>query len=204
MRPSSSRKASKPLTKPAFFPAENVLDRALPATMVGQQEFEQYRFSNFDFTRADISGRRFTECLFENCNFAGTSLSHVALQNVAFEGCKLLGLQFHACRDMLFGVHFNQCQLDYASFQGKVMPNTRFVNCSLREADFTQADLTNAVFQECGLLDAVFNATKLNGADFITAHDVVLDPEVNQLRQARFAAHSLPGLLTKYELVISK
>ncbi|WP_375436201.1 pentapeptide repeat-containing protein [uncultured Hymenobacter sp.] len=202
MRPSSSRKAVKLLTKPAFFPPENLLDRALPASLVGQQEFEQYRFSYFDFTRADISGRRFTECLFENCNFAGTSLSHVALQNVAFDGCKLLGLPFHACRDLLFGVHFNQCQLDYASFQGKVMPNTRFVNCSLRAADFTQTDLSNAVFQECGLLDAVFSATKLNGADFVTARDVRLDPELNQLRQARFALHSLPGLLFKYELVI--
>ncbi|WP_414654648.1 pentapeptide repeat-containing protein [Hymenobacter sp.] len=115
MRP-SSRKAVKPLAKPAFFPVENKLDRALPDELVGQQEFEQYYFSNFDFTRANITGRRFTDCLFENCNFAGTSLGHMALQNVAFAGCKLLGLQFHACRDMLFGVHFDHCQLDYASF----------------------------------------------------------------------------------------
>ena len=82
------------------------------------------------------------------------------------------------------------------------MPNTRFVGCSLREVDFTQADLTNAVFQDCSLLDAVLSATKLNGADFTTAHNIALDPELNELRQARFAAHSLPGLLTKYGLVI--
>ncbi len=201
MRP-SSRKTIKPLVKPTFFPVENRLDRVLPDSLVGQQEFELYRFSNFDFTQVNLSGRRFTECLFENCNFAGASIGNAALQNVAFEGCKLLGLPFHACRDMLFDVHFDQCQLDYASFQGKVMPNTRFVGCSLREVDFTQTDLTNAVFQDCSLLNAVFNATKLNGADFITAHDVVLDPEANQLRQARFATHSLPGLLTKYGLVI--
>ena len=203
MRRPSSRKAPRPLSKPDFFPPENVLERELSNQLVGERVFEQYHFLNFDLSQFDLVGRRFSDCLFENCNLAGSSLRDTALQNVAFAGCKLLGLPFHTCREMLFAVHFDQCQLDYASFWARAMPNTRFMGCSLREADFTGADLTNAVFQECSLLNAVFSQTKLPAADFTTAHDVVLDPELNELQQARFALHGLPGLLAKHGLVIS-
>ena len=202
MRRSASRKPAKALAKPSYFPPENVLERAMPPALVGQPEFENYHFRNFDLTQASLAGRRFSECLFENCNLAGISLADTALQNVAFEGCKLLGLPFHACRDMLFDVHFDRCQLDYALFSGKSMPNTRFVDCSLRGADFTRTNLSGALFQECRLAEAVFSQTNLTGADLTTAQELVLDPEQNELKNTRFALHTLPGLLTKYGIVV--
>ncbi|MBX0291915.1 pentapeptide repeat-containing protein [Hymenobacter sp. HSC-4F20] len=202
MRRSTPRKAVKPLRKPEYFPPERLLTRVLPPELVGEREFEQYHFIGFDFSQATLAGRLFSECRFENCNLAGASLAGTSLQNVAFEGCKLLGLQFEACRDMLFGVHFDKCQLDYASFSGRVMPTTRFVDCSLREANFTQTDLTNAVFERCELDRAVFHRTQLTGADFRTAYNMLLDPEVNELQQARFVLSSLPGLLTKHGLIV--
>lgn len=202
MHPPASRKPPKPLAPPAYFPPENVLTRALPPELVGQREFEEYHFIGFDFSQSNLNGWRFSECRFENCNLAGATITNTAFQNVAFLGCKLLGLPFQSCRELLFGVHFNQCQLDYASFYGRSMPNTRFVGCSLQEADFTQADLTQAVFQDCQLLRAVFQETRLVGADFRTAREVVLDPALNEVQQARFALESLPGLLTKFDLHI--
>ncbi|SNC77047.1 Pentapeptide repeat-containing protein [Hymenobacter gelipurpurascens] len=174
----------------------------MPPELVGQLEFEHYHFIGFDLTQAILSGRNFSDCLFENCNLAGASIGNTSFQNVAFEGCKLIGLQFHACRDFLFGVHFDKCQLDYASFLGKAMPNTRFVGCSLKEVDFTQTDLSRAVFADCQLQGAIFEQTRLAGADFTTARQVLLDPGQNDLQQARFALSGLPGLLTKYELII--
>ncbi len=202
MRKPTTRKPVKPLAKPTYFPPENVVTRALPPELVGQREFEQYHFIGFDLGQADLSGQRFSECRFENCNLAGATLTNTGLQNVAFDGCKLLGLQFTACRDMLFDVHFDRCLLDYASFWGKAMPNTRFVGCSLQEADFTRTDLTNAVFDECQLRGAVFSQTRLLGADFRTAQHIVLDPDQNELKQAQFALASLPGLLGKYGLIV--
>ena len=202
MRRPATRKPARALVKPTYFPPENVLTRVLPPALVGQQEFEQFHFIGFDLSQADLAGRRFSECLFEDCNLAGASLANTSLQNVAFEGCKLLGLQFTSCRDMLFDVHFDRCQLDYASFWGKTMPNTRFVCCSLQETDFTRTDLTNAVFADCQLRGTIFSETRLLGADFRTAQGMALDPEQNELKQARFALHSLPGLLGKYGLVV--
>ncbi|KAA9332921.1 pentapeptide repeat-containing protein [Hymenobacter busanensis] len=202
MRKSAARKPAKPLSKPSYFPEGQVLTRTMPPELAGQREFEEFHFIGFDFSQTSLSGWRFTDCRFENCNLAGTSIANTAFQNVAFDGCKLLGLPFQACRDMLFAVHFDHCQLAYASFHGRSLPNTRFVGCSMQEVDFTHADLTQAVFQDCQLRRAVFRQSKLNGTDFSTAQEVTLDPALNEVKNARFALSSLPGLLTQFELDI--
>jgi uncharacterized protein YjbI with pentapeptide repeats len=189
--------------KPDYFPAENVFERWDAAQLLRHgREFEQCHFIGADFAGANLGNLLFVDCLFERCNLASASLAGTSLQNVAFDGCKLSGLQFTACRDMLFGVHFDQCQLSYTSFYGRKMPYTRFSGCQLTEADFGGADLTEAVFQDCNLAGTTFERTQLGGADFTTATGFLIDPEMNQLRKARFSLAGLPGLLSRHELVI--
>jgi uncharacterized protein YjbI with pentapeptide repeats len=197
------RRKPAALRKPDYFPTENVLTGYnAPRLLALGREFEQYRFVNCDFSEANLGGLRLEDCLFERCNLTTTKLGGSALQNVAFADCKLLGVAFGACQDMLFGVHFDQCQLRYASFGGKRMAGTRFVQCSLAETDFTNADLTNAVFQDCDLARTNFHNTVLAEADFTTATGFSLDPEANTLTGARFALAGLPGLLDKYGIVV--
>jgi uncharacterized protein YjbI with pentapeptide repeats len=198
----------KPRRKPAAvrlptqFPADNVVEHWDARHLVGQLEFDEYHFINCDFSEASLSGLRFADCRFERCNLSSARLAGSALQNVAFAECKLLGLQFTACRDMLFGVHFEQCQLRYASFAARKMPGTHFVKCALDEADFADADLSDAVFQECSLAGAVFQHTRLVGADFTTATGFAIDPETNPLLGARFTLPGLLGVVAKYGLVV--
>jgi uncharacterized protein YjbI with pentapeptide repeats len=189
--------------KPAYFPADHVLTGLdAPRLLALGREFEQFRFVNCELSEASLAGLRFEDCLFERCNLTTAKLSGAALQNVAFADCKLLGVAFSACQDMLFGVHFDDCQLRYASFGGKNLTGTRFSHCALPEADFTNANLSHAVFANCDLAGAVFHDTQLTGADFTTATNFSLDPEANNLRGARFALAGLPGLLDKYNLLI--
>ncbi|GAB3859351.1 hypothetical protein GCM10028822_35760 [Hymenobacter terrigena] len=190
------------LRKPTHFPAENVAERWDARHLLGHTEFDEFRFVNCDFSEADFSRIRFTDCLFEHCNLSSAKLAGTALQNVAFADCKLLGLQFTACRDMLFRVHFDQCQLRYASFAGRVMPGTRFVGCSLEEADFADADLSAAVFEGCALAGAVFQNTRLAEADFRSATGFVIDPESNVITGAHFTLHGLLGVVARYNLMV--
>ena len=196
------RRKSTAARKPSYFPEENVVTGWDARHLAGHTEFDEYHFINCDFGEASLSRIRFTDCLFERCNLSAAGLTGTALQNVAFNECKLLGLQFTACRDMLFGVHFDHCQLRYASFAGRSMPATRFVRCSLEDADFADADLSEAVFEDCSLAGAVFQNTQLKGADFTTATGFIIDPEANQLQRARFTLHGLLGVVAKYELVV--
>jgi len=191
------------LRKPDYFPADQVLTGLdAPRLLALGREFEQFRFVNCELSEASLAGLRFEDCLFERCNLTTAKLGGTALQNVAFADCKLLGVAFSACQDMLFGVHFADCQLRYASFGGKKLVATRFGHCSLAEADFTNADLTGATFADCDLTGTIFHDTQLAGADFTTATGFSLDPEANNLRGARFALAGLPGLLDKHGLVI--
>ena len=191
------------LRKPDYFPDEQVLTGlTTPRLLALSNEFEQFRFVNCDLSEASLAGLRFEDCLFERCNLTTAKLTGAALQNVAFADCKLLGVAFSACQDLLFGVHFDDCQLRYSAFGGKKLAGTRFNQCSLAETDFTNADLTGAAFTHCDLTGTIFHNTQLAGADFTTSTGLSLDPEANHLRGARFALASLPGLLDKYGLVV--
>jgi len=197
------RRKPTALRSPTDFPAENVRT-GLDATrlLALGRDLEQYHFINCDLSEANLAGLRFEDCRFERCNLTTAKLGGAALQNVAFADCKLLGVAFGACQDMLFGVHFDHCQLRYASFGGKKLAGTRFAHCSLAETDFTNTDLSGATFAECDLTGTIFHDTRLVGTDFITATGFSLDPEANVLTGARFALAGLPGLLDKYGLVV--
>ncbi len=200
MKPSRKPLALRP---PAHFLPENVADRWDARQLLAQgPEFEQYHFIGCDLAGAGLNRLRFTDCRFERCNLSSVQLANTALQNVAFAECKLLGVPFGDCRDLLFGVHFDHCQLRYALFRGRTMPATRFAHCALDEADFTNADLRGAVFADCTLAGTVFHDTRLAGADFRTATGYALDPAANGLAGARFALAGLPGLLGKHGLVV--
>ncbi|GAA3938829.1 pentapeptide repeat-containing protein [Hymenobacter algoricola] len=189
--------------KPDSFPAENVFERWDAARLLRHgREFEQCHFIGADFSGASLGNLLFVDCLFERCNLASATLAGTGLQNVAFDACKLSGLQFAACRDLLFGVYFEQCQMPYTSFYGRKMPHTRFHGCTLTDADFGGADLTEAVFFDCNLTGALFERTQLSGADLTTATGFSINPETNVLRKARFALSGLPGLLSQHELII--
>ncbi|UOR05111.1 pentapeptide repeat-containing protein [Hymenobacter aerilatus] len=195
-------KKSPASKSPTVYLPENTFARWTADQLRTDTEWEQCLFVDCNFAEADLRHKRFIDCRFERCNFTLATLNGVGLQGVAFAECKLTGVQFATCQDMLFRVDFEQCQLHYASFAGKKMRGTSFRHCSCTEADFTQADLSNAAFAHTALSRTVFHHTQLNGADFTTATDFIIDPEHNPLRGARFTVAGLVGLVAKYDLVI--
>lgn len=197
-----ARRTTAVARRPTVFPIENVFERWTAAEIAPQQELEQCRFVACDFSGADLTNKRFIDCLFERCNLSLATLAGTGLQHVTFSECKLSGVQFSACRDLLFEVNFAHCQLPYASFHGKRMRGTHFAHCVLTEVDFGYADLTEAIFQECNLTGALFERTQLTAADFTTAAGFLIDPETNPIKKARFSLAGLPGLLNKYDIKV--
>jgi uncharacterized protein YjbI with pentapeptide repeats len=189
--------------KPTIYLPGNVFERWTAAEIAPQPEFEQCRFVGSDFSGADLTNKRFIDCLFERCNLSLATLAGAAFQQVTFRECKLSGVQFSACRDMLFEIELAHCQLPYASFHGKRMRGTRFTHCVLNDVDFSYTDLTEAVFQECTLTGAIFEQTQLTAADFTTATGFLIAPDSNSVKKARFSLEGLPGLLSKYDIIVT-
>ncbi|MNS73342.1 Pentapeptide repeats (8 copies) [compost metagenome] len=92
--------------------------------------------------------------------------------------------------------------MDHTSFYKTKLPQTNFTSCSLAEADFTGADFKGSVFRDCDLRMAHFEQTNLEKADLSSSINIAMDPNKNQLKNAVFSMHNLPGLLAVYKIKI--
>jgi len=142
------------------------------------------------------------ECEFDGCNLSMAKLHDTALKDVKFKNCKLLGVDFSVCKTFLLALGFEDCLLNLASFHQLKLKDTIFKNCQLWEADFAEADLTGAAFDGCDLRAAMFEYTVLEKADFRTAFNYSIDPELNRIKKAKFSRQGLAGLLAKYDIEI--
>ncbi|MCB0765452.1 MAG: pentapeptide repeat-containing protein [Flavobacteriales bacterium] len=164
-------------------------------------------FEACTFDRCDLSGKDLRKCKFIGCTFTGCDLSMaklggVSLQQVVLKECKLLGIDFSVCSEMLFSVEFEQCVLDHSVFAERKMPKTLAVRCSMKGVDFSGADLREARFGQCDLLDAVFDRTDLRQADLTSAFNFTIDPTTNRMRGARFSVEGALGLLGGFGVVV--
>lgn len=166
-------------------------------------EFETCTFKNLDFRGISVAGSSFVNCHFEGCLLSGLSVENTKLDDVFFVGCSLSSINFGQSSSFGFRVDFQECQLDYSSFLSRNLKKTRFVDCSVREARFLSCDLTGALFKNCNLELTVFAGNILAQVDFATSYNISLDPDTNKLRKTKFSLHSLPGLLTRYDILIS-
>lgn len=165
-------------------------------------EYEICTFINCNFSAADLSDISFSECEFIGCNLSNAMLSLTSFKDIKFKQSKLLGLHFENCNPFLFAVNFEDCILNFSSFNKLRLKNTKFKNCTLQEVDFADADLNNAIFENCDLNGAVFENTNLEKSDFRTSYNFSIDPEINKLKKAKFSAQGLAGLLQKYDILI--
>ena len=172
------------------------------STALTAEAYENCTFLHCSFTNADLSNLRFVECVFKDCDLSNAKLHKTTLNDIKFIGCKLLGLHFENCSEFLFTVSFENCAINFSSFYKRSLKKTIFKNSSLQEVDFTEADLTNSTFDNCDLSKALFENTVLERADLRTAYNYSVDPELNRIKKARFSATGIPGLLTKYDIVI--
>lgn len=165
-------------------------------------EYENCRFDNCNLSYSDLSKMEFTNCDFVRCNLSLATLNHTSFLEVRFTGCKMLGLLFENCNEFGVSFQFEDCNLNQSSFFQKKIKKTIFKNSPLQESDFTECDASESVFDNCDLAKARFDHTNLEKADFRTSFNYSIDPEINQIKQARFSFPGITGLLDKYDIDI--
>jgi fluoroquinolone resistance protein len=178
--------------------------------LLGKGEYEYCTFLNCNLSYADLAEIKFLECEFSSCNLSLAKLTQTALKDIKFKDCKMLGLNFGECNEFGFAVNFDTCILDRASFLGTSftlkkrvkLKQTVFKNSQLYEVDFTECDLSSASFENCDLTGAIFKDTILEKADFRTAFNYSIDPELNRIKKAKFSRSGIAGLLDKYDIEI--
>ncbi|MFQ9315664.1 MAG: pentapeptide repeat-containing protein [Dysgonomonas mossii] len=137
-----------------------------------------------------------------DCNLSMADLNQSTLNNIHFKNCKMLGVKFNHCHDFIFHVDFENCILDYASFEKRKMSKTRFKDTSLKGVDFGGADLKQSKFLEADLEEAIFYNTNIQEVDFTTAYNYSIDLSQNQIKKACFSKDGLAGLLNQFDIII--
>ena len=188
---------SASFTESKTFKEKDFTHKRLP-----RDAYEDCSFISCNFSNSDLSEMNFVDCEFLNCDLSMANLANTTLRSARFQGCKLLGLHFDDCNELLFSVSFEGCQLDLSSFFRRPMKYTHFKDCSLQEVDFAEADLTSSTFENCNLNGATFEQSVLEKADLRSAYNYTIDPELNRVRKAKFSAAGLAGLLSKYDIEV--
>ncbi|MFO7720822.1 MAG: pentapeptide repeat-containing protein [Gillisia sp.] len=63
-------------------------------------------------------------------------------------------------------------------------------------------DLQNSIFEKCKLSGVIFENSILENSHFKPAQSFSIDPELNRIRNAKFSATNISGLLDRYNLII--
>ncbi len=168
------------------------------------QEYEDCTFSNCNFENVDLSGIKFSTCTFVDCNISLAKLRNTTLQDIRFISCKMMGLQFDTCNTFGISFYFENCHLQHSTFVKMKIKGTIFKNCQLQETVFAEADASQVIFDQCNLTSAIFDRTLLEKADFRTAFNYTINPEINRIKKAKFSLQGLEGLLQKYQIEVEK
>lgn len=163
-------------------------------------EYESCTFKNCNFLAVDLSKNRFLGSHFINCNLSNAKIHKASFQDVQFANCKMLGLSFDDCNAFNFSIHLEQCMLNHSVFYQVDLRKTTFKRCQLHEVDFTKANLDSVVFNQCDLASATFEGTHLQQTDFRNASNYSIDPEINNIKGARFSVPEVLRLLEKYDI----
>ncbi len=165
-------------------------------------EYENCLFVNCSFANCNLSESIFLECEFEQCDLSLAKLNYTALRDVVFKSCKLVGVGFQDCNQLLLSVQFENCQLKLASFYKLKLKATQFINCNLQEVDFTETDLSGSTMDNCDLSRAVFEYTNIEKADLRSSFNYLINPEINKVKKAKFSLLGVGGLLAQFDIVI--
>ncbi|WP_420385942.1 pentapeptide repeat-containing protein [Roseivirga sp.] len=182
---------------------EIIEGKELESYLRKSMQFEYCQFKNCDFTSRNLSGFSFLECEFIDCDLSAVEMIDTGFKEVRFTNCKLMGLRWDQCKAFLLSINFNGCKLDFSSFYQLKLSEKDFTNCSCLDCDFAEADCSACDFGGTDLAGATFDQTNLENADFSGAQNLVLIPEKNKLKGARFDRDQLSGLLDHLQIVIN-
>lgn len=182
---------------------EKIFDREnFSETCLVQGEYEKCKFINCNFSNLNLSKFRFVDCDFFDCNLAMIKSIDTTLQNIRFKSCKILGVQFENCYQLIISFSFDNCVLNHSSFYQMKIKKTLFINCEMKEVDFTETDISESIFDNCNLYHAIFNYTNIEKTDFRSSFNYSIDPEQNRIYKAKFSLVGITGLLNKYNIEI--
>lgn len=167
-----------------------------------RNSFEDYRFLSCKFDNISLNDSIFTDCRFEKCSLILTQVENTTFNNVLFQESKLLGVDFGKCNNFLFSLDMQESLLDSIFLFDKNLRNINIVKCIIKNSEFTEVDFTRADFSESRFEETRFTKCNLEKADFRSSQGYQIDPEFNNIKNARFTLPEAQSFLVFLGVVI--
>lgn len=174
-------------------------------------ELANKEFYNCTFLRCSFRETLFRNCTFQGCTFEDCDLSLVKVDgssftNVRFEGSQVIGVNWTLASWARFNItapiSFSNCAINYSTFIGLKLRETRITECIAREVDFSDADLTGADCSDTDFSSSRFSHTDLTNANFEGARHYSIDVNTNILKKTRFSLPEAVSLLYSLDIVL--
>ena len=188
---------------PSYIADKTYKNQDYTVTDLQKAEYDNCTFINCNFNACYLSSITFLDCQFIDCDLSNSKTSDTTYKDVIFKNCKLLGVLFNDCNQLLMSITFDKCQLNFASFYQVKLISTTFTNCQFDKTEFTEANLTKCIFDNCDFSHAVFLNTNLEQANFLTSYNYTIHPGNNKIKGAKFSKDQIHGLLDAYKIHIS-
>ncbi|MDR2835045.1 MAG: pentapeptide repeat-containing protein [Bacteroidales bacterium] len=164
-------------------------------------------YENCTFKNCFFSDLNFLDFVFDDCEFIDSNLSNLILNNSAFRSVrfissKIVGLHFENCNNIGFSIDFLDCKLNLCSFYEMKLIKSKYKNTEFEDCDFSNADLSLSIFDKCNFINSTFFHTNLSKCDFRTASKYAINPEINNVKFAKFTYPEVLGLLSHLDIHI--
>ncbi|MDC1105588.1 pentapeptide repeat-containing protein [Prolixibacteraceae bacterium] len=161
------------------------------------------QFKQIDFSSVDIKGFEFEDCEFIGCNFSMVDLTGTSFRSVIFKECLMQGVAFQGVNPFLLSMDFNNSRLDQSVFLNMDLRACSFINTQFKHGIMESCRLCKVNFDDTDLDQTLFYRCDLTQADFRSAIHLVIDPDNNKMKGAKFSTQTALGLLSKYQIKIT-
>ncbi len=90
----------------------------------------------------------------------------------------------------------------YCNFHKLNLKKTGFEGCEVLECDFFETNLEGANFNKADLKGSVFENTNLTKASFVNAVNYEINPNLNEVKSAKFSMPEVLSLLKPFKIVV--
>ena len=99
-------------------------------------------------------------------------------------------------------VDFFDCDISYSSFATVSFAERKIIRCKAQEVYFWESNLAQTDFSQTDLENSQFKDSDLTQADFSTAHNYVISPHENILKEAKFSLPEALSLLLQLDIIL--
>lgn len=184
-----------------YFEEEVIDNLDLSESELRDKEFYKCTIKNCVINFSTLYDCRFEECVFIGCDLSLVKLKICSFLDVKFTDCKLVGINWTNVSKP-FRVYFDKCKMNDSVFFKMDLRGTGFKSCEAHNIDLENANLSKADFSESDLSGTKFSGANLSHADFTNSFGYTINPELCNLKKAKFSMPEVIALLSHLDIDI--